>query len=246
MKTLKYIIPNGITLLNLLAGSFAIVFTFEGYQWLPVYLILFAAFADLLDGFAAKMLKATSEFGKQLDSLADLISFGLAPSIIMYKLMMMVFVVNGDGNFLLENSTVAQRIILFSSFNLVAFGAMRLARFNTQKITTTDFVGLPIPASALFVVSIWAVVHSDISGDFLGLILNFYFMLGVIFVLSILMVTKLPMISLKFEGFGIRVNSWRYFLIAGAVLLYLLFGITSLLFIMVFYLFLSLLKAILR
>ncbi len=244
MKKLKYIIPNGITAINILSGSFSVILTLEGYIWLPVYFLLIAAGADMLDGLSAKLLKATSEFGKQLDSIADVISFGLAPSVLTYKILIMVFVIKRDGTFLLEEAEIWERAILFSAFTLVVFAALRLARFNIQSVSGTDFVGLPVPANALFVVAIWIIIHEKTGQKFHHLILNFYFVAGVIALLSFLMVSKIPMISLKFEGRGIRLNIWRYLLILGAVILFLIFGITSLLFIMVFYFLLSVLKVL--
>lgn len=244
MKSLKYIVPNGITLINLLAGSFAAVFAMEGYIWIPVYLLIVSAVADLLDGLMAKLFDACSEFGKQLDSLADLVSFGLAPSILIYQLLVMVFVSEGDGNFLLEESTWGQRIMLFSAFNIVAFTALRLARFNIQEVTGNNFKGMPVPASALLVVAIWIVVHGDIDSERLGLILNYYFIIGVIVSLSVLMISNIPMISLKFDGISLRLNTWKYILLAGSAILYVIFGTNSLLFIMLYYIVLSLLHVV--
>lgn len=243
MKNAKYIIPNGITLINVVAGACAIITALEDInEWYPVYFLLIAAAADFLDGLTAKLLKATSEFGKQLDSIADVVSFGLAPAILMYRLLIMVFVRQGEGSFILEESTIGERIILFSSLNLVVFGALRLARFNILKEYSSDFIGLPIPASALFVVSIWVVVHSNIQEVILNSILNFYFIIGATTALSLLMISNIPMISLKFEGFSISLNIWRYILIIVSIILYLVIGVPSLIYIMLFYIFLSLVK----
>lgn len=243
MINAKYIVPNGITVLNIISGSCAVIFAMEGYEWwMPVICLLAAAFFDLLDGLTAKLLKATSEFGKQLDSIADVVSFGLAPAILMYQLLFMVFVNQGNGTFILEESSWGQRLILFSSLNLVVFAALRLARFNSAKEVSSDFIGLPVPASALFVVAIWIVVHGDISIALLDSILNFYFIIGVIALISFLMISNIPMLSLKFEGLSLSVNLWRYILIIGAFILYLIFGMPSLIYIMVFYVVLSLIK----
>ena len=85
MKSIKYFVPNTLTSFNMLSGALAVITAFSGNESWPVYLILMAALFDFLDGFSAKLLHATSEFGKQLDSLADLISFGFAPSVLIYK-----------------------------------------------------------------------------------------------------------------------------------------------------------------
>lgn len=244
MKNARYIIPNAITLLNIVAGACSIVFTMEDYVWLPVYCLIAAAVFDMLDGLTAKLLKATSEFGKQMDSLADVVSFGLAPAIIMYKILIMVFVSKGDGTFLIEESTWGQRLILFTALNLVVFSSLRLARFNVTEQKGTDFTGLPVPASALFVVAIWIVIHGDISPEHLTRILNFYSILAVIGVLSLLMVSNIPMLSLKFSGLGLQNNIWRYVLIIGAIILFIVFGLPALLYIMLYYLLLSFLKVL--
>jgi CDP-diacylglycerol---serine O-phosphatidyltransferase len=245
MKNIKYIIPNGITLLNLLAGSFACVYSFEDTTGLiPVYLILAAAFFDLLDGLMAKIFKATSEFGKQLDSLADVISFGLAPSFIMYQILIMVFVERGNSNFLIEESNLGERLMLFSSFTIAVFAALRLARFNISSTNDEDFKGLPVPACALFIVSIRLILHITDNELIQSIILNLYVDLSIIAILSFLMVSNIRMISLKFKNFNFGENVWRYLLIAGILILYVVFSLSSLFFIMIYYIVLSLIKAI--
>ncbi len=244
MKYAKYIIPNGITLLNIVAGSCAIIFTLEDYSWLPVYCLVAAAFFDFLDGFTAKLLKATSEFGKQLDSIADIVSFGLAPAIFMYKLMITAFDHQGEGNFIPADLTIGVRLILFSSLSLVVFAALRLARFNIAKAYSSDFKGLPVPASALFVVSMWVVAKGESQGMILNAIQNLYALISVTIILSLLMISNIPMISLKFEGLGIILNIWRYILLVGAIILFVIFGLPSLIYIMLFYIILSFIKVI--
>lgn len=245
MKKLKYIIPNGITILNLLAGSLACVYAFEDSTGkIAIYLIVAAAIFDLLDGLVAKLLNATSEFGKQLDSLADVISFGLAPSFLLYRILQMGFVKMGEGSFILESPSFGQRLILFSAFAVAAFAALRLARFNISTSKSVDFQGLPVPANALFVLSLWIVLHYTENDMVQSIVLNIYIILAVIVLLSFLMVSNIPMISFKFKNFSLAENYWRYLLIIGSIIMFMLFGISSLFFIMTFYIVLSLIKSL--
>jgi CDP-diacylglycerol--serine O-phosphatidyltransferase len=146
MKNSNYILPNALTLLNLLCGSAAIIFLFESpheQPYAPVLLLVLAAVFDVFDGLTAKLLHATSEFGKQLDSLADLISFGLAPAVMMYHLLILSFVYQSDtADFLIETASVGERLILYSSLLILVFAALRLARFNVTTHIGSDFYRL--------------------------------------------------------------------------------------------------------
>ena len=154
MKIIRNNIPNAITSLNLLCGSMACIAAFSGsemlcgglrgYEWAFI-LIGLSAVADFLDGLVARLLHAVSAIGKELDSLSDLVSFGLAPALILYNLM----VEQGAGGWALV------------SLLLPVFGALRLARFNVDTNQTTTFTGLPIPANAIFWVGFtaWYATH---------------------------------------------------------------------------------------
>jgi CDP-diacylglycerol--serine O-phosphatidyltransferase len=245
MKTFKYFIPNTITSINLLAGILACIFAFEDTTGnLSIFFILVAALADLLDGMVAKLLNASSEFGKQLDSLADVVSFGVAPSFLMYRIMQMAFVKMEGGSFEMESPLVWQRLILYASFFVAVFAALRLARLNITESKDTDFKGMPVPASALFVLSIWMVLKFTDSDLIQSIILNLFFLLGVIVFLCFMMVSNIPMLSFKFKNFSFSDNIWRYSLIAGIFILYIILGQSSLFFIMIYYFILSVFKAL--
>ncbi len=247
MKFSRYLWPNSITLLNLLCGSLAIITMFEGqleHPFRPVLLLGLAAFFDLADGLVARLLKATSEFGKQLDSLSDLVSFGLAPSIMMYKLLFLSFVDQSDSStFSLEQAGVGEILVLGASLSLVLFAALRLARFNIASHTGNYFIGLPVPAAALLVVSVWIEFHQTDSEIMLNVILNPWVLVLLLVLLSYLMVSKIPMLSLKFKGFSFAENRWSYLLLLGGLVFYVLFGSSSLIYIMGYYLLLSFIKA---
>ena len=243
MKSLRLFAPNFLTSLNLLSGALAIVFAFEGYVLAPVYLLLFAAVFDFLDGFVAKALKATSEFGKQMDSLADLVSFGFAPSVLLHISVLSFGQLKGleDGWSAVE---LPVGLIIFVPFLFLVFAALRLARFNVMETAGNDFIGLPVPAATLFVVSFWLVINTNNSIGLQKLFSSIPIAIGIVFVLSFLMVSKIPMLSLKFEGIGFRSNFWRYIMIIGSLVLFVVFHIQALLFVMMFYLILSLLKIV--
>ena len=113
-----------------------------------------------MDGLTAKLLHATSEFGKQLDSLSDLISFGLAPSLFIYCMFREYFLLK-DPSFSLESALLSNKILLFSSFLIAVFAALRLARFNIDTTKRDDFRGLPVPANALIIVAVWISFHNN-------------------------------------------------------------------------------------
>lgn len=243
MKYLKYILPNALTLLNLSCGIIAILHITNGNVMTAIYLLLIAALADLLDGLTAKILKATSDFGKQLDSLSDLVSFGVAPSFILF--VMIQASVGIDGNQPLFGShSLGIQLLLLSGFLVALFSALRLARFNIQTTTGTDFCGLPVPANTLIIISLYIsayVTKSPLAGKFVS---NPWLLLVLVLVLSLLLVSRIPMLSLKFSNLNVKENVWKYILIFGAVLLFVLSGTASLFYIMLFYIILSIIKFI--
>lgn len=187
---LKALIPNSITLTNLLFGVAALVE--DEISW-AFYFVLFAAIADFFDGFAARLLGVSSEIGKQLDSLADLVSFGVVPSVFLYRILIPEF-----GNF------------AFIAFGLSIAGAYRLARFNTDPAQAIGFKGLPMPANGLFWMSILYVHQEQPIPEFVFVVLSIVF--------TLLMASRLPLIALKFEHYKLNGNLARYLLIVGIFL----------------------------
>jgi CDP-diacylglycerol---serine O-phosphatidyltransferase len=233
MKNIKFVVPNALTIINLLCGTLAIVNIFEGHPLLSVYLLMVAAVADVLDGLFAKILKATSEFGKQLDSLSDLVSFGVAPAVFMYT-MAKASAQSGESELV--------GILIYTTFFIAVFAALRLARFNIDTSKSIDFRGLPVPANALFVISVWLVFQHVAPGSF---IIKFYtpaFFIALTLLLSYLMISNIRMLSFKLHNFRLKENFFRYLLVVGAVLIFGFGGISSLIYIMVYYIVLSLTK----
>jgi len=200
MNAIKRNIPNAITALNLLFGCMAIVFIFSGKEGSLVtasWFVIFAAVADFFDGLAARLLHVSSPIGKELDSLADVVSFGVAPGMIIYQLI-------NDAPF----GWVGMLVPIF--------GAIRLARFNVDTRQTTYFRGLPIPANALLIVSFPLIIQYNTA--FSGLYYSnihfvFWFFSALAIVCSALMVSTIPLLSMKVKGLGWAENKVRYILL---------------------------------
>ncbi|HNQ11947.1 MAG TPA: CDP-alcohol phosphatidyltransferase family protein [Bacteroidia bacterium] len=212
---MKKHIPNFLTLLNLLSGSIAIVFLFQSNITMVMMLSAFCLVMDVLDGLAARMLKVKSAIGKDLDSLADVVSFGLLPSLLLYQMMVQseslgFNAIFGDG------IHYVHYVVLIT----VLAAAYRLAKFNNDKRQTNFFYGLPTPAFAAFILAISYVYQQDPSSYFHLYLLNPFYLIGVAFVGSYLMVSEHPMFALKFDAFNRKTHSLQIlFLVACVILL---------------------------
>lgn len=225
---LKKSIPNSITCLNLISGVLACILSFnydtpigalEGYQWAFICIGAAAVF-DFCDGASARLLHAYSPMGKELDSLADLISFGLAPTLLMFNTI----------NYYSEGFTPWALVSLI----IVVCGALRLARFNIDTRQTTSFIGLPIPSNALFWIGYIGWINSH---SYPGAIASAIIMVAV----SLLMVSPLKMFSLKFTNFSFRENVRRYAILLAAVLFVATEGVAGFAWTILLYIFISLL-----
>ncbi len=229
-------IPNTITLINMFLGCLAVVLALEGSMALAALIILGCSLLDFLDGFFARILKAGSPLGQQLDSLADLISFGMAPAAMAFTYLREAMPT--------EVQTWAL-ILPYLAFSLAVFSGLRLAKFNIDTRQRAFFIGLPTPANALFFASFpfvqaYAPQVGIISGVIDAIAENPWMMLGLVTVFSWLLVSPVSMFSMKFSNLNLRANAIRYAFIAGALLLLLAFGLQAPPVIMVFYLILSL------
>jgi len=229
MKITKAI-PSIITSLNLTSGVIAVVLAFDGKIETAALFIIIASIFDFFDGFAARLLKAVSEFGKQLDSLADLISFGFAPAAILYNL------------FLIKNHD--HKYLAFSVILIVVFSALRLAKFNIDEEQTTEFKGLPTPASALFIISVsyYCFTNNNSLSDFFS---NPYSIAGTSLILSLLMVSNFRLMSLKIKRFKVKEIYWQIILLVGGLILLIIFNFLGIGLAIILYLALSFLKQIL-
>jgi CDP-diacylglycerol---serine O-phosphatidyltransferase len=193
LKKILSHIPNAITSLNLLCGALGIAFVFRGRMDVAFWLLITASVFDFLDGFAARLLHAFSAIGKELDSLADTISFGLLPAFMLYALYL----------------PAAPRMwISYSPLLVAVFTAIRLAKFNVDARQTESFMGLPSPASALLIAS--AVFYTNSNPSWKELMQASWFIPCISVVISFLLISELPMFSLKFQGLSFGRNKVRY------------------------------------
>jgi len=216
-KTLLRHIPNFITSLNLLSGSLAVILLANGnteYGMIAGYLVFVAAIFDFLDGLTARALHAYSDMGKELDSLADLISFGLVPGLIAFNILK-------DSLFIIDTPILeieySEMLILLIAMLIPVFSGLRLAKFNVDTRQSVNFIGLPTPANAIFWASLIIMHNNLIFHTFICN--NIEFIIGSIIVLSFLLVSEIPMFSLKVKNFSIKDNLIRYIFLGISLIL---------------------------
>lgn len=227
MNAIKRNIPNCITCLNLGAGVLSIIsvahgveefWGLTGWAWACIFIGI-AAVADFLDGFAARLLNAYSDLGKQLDSLCDLVSFGVAPALIMFYAL-------DHAHYALQTAEWVKWCVIL----IPICGALRLAKFNIDDRQSDSFIGLPIPANAIFWIGYSAFIYSGT--QFMA---EWYWVLLAILVESWLMVSNVPLFSLKFKNWGWKDNQWRWILIFTAALLVFCMGVPGLMWLIIAY-----------
>lgn len=214
--------PNFITSLNLTSGFIAIIFAANGHLLTASWLILAAMIFDFLDGFSARLLKAYSALGKELDSLADIVSFGVAPGLIIYHLLYSSISLN--STLTVNSDFLKSAILMLIAAIMPVCGAIRLAIFNLDSTQTTSFKGLPIPANALAVISIVIAGNysqSELFSSFTG---SPFLLILFTIILSLLMVSRIPLFSLKVTNLKFRGNEGRYILIALIIINLAIFG----------------------
>lgn len=231
IKAIKSNIPNAITCLNLLSGCMACIFAFKGaetvYRGLTGYEMAFitigiAAVFDFCDGAAARLLHAYSLLGKELDSLSDLISFGMAPAMLMFNIMS----ANNGGS-----------MVSYVALAIVVGGALRLAKFNIDDRQSTSFIGLPIPANAIFWVGTCSWISANgYPGDTV--------IATLVIAISLMMISRLRMFSLKFKDFKWHGNARRYLIIGVTAILLYFCGTSGLAWTILAYILISLLSLV--
>lgn len=226
-------IPNALTSLNLVCGCLSIIAALSGDIKVAAIYIGVAAVLDFFDGFVARALNAYSEIGKQLDSLADVVSFGVAPGMIMYSLTGICY------------SPTGFCINMYVPFLIPVFSAIRLAKFNIDTRQSDSFIGLPTPANAMFISSIPFMLTQKI--DWLSTILSHqYFITFFPFVSAYLLTAELPLIALKFKQFGIKGNEFRYALILVSILSVIIFQFAGVAIAILAYILLSIIQQLLQ
>lgn len=227
MKIKLFTVPNIITLCNLLCGCFSIVASLVvGDFTLALIFILASAVCDFFDGFTARLLKQYSDIGVQLDSLADMVSFGVAPSAVMYAFAC-------QAPTLFELNDVVAHIIVYVPFIMAAFSALRLAKFNIDETQHETFEGLPTPANALFCASF---VYAAISS---GKAVEVEWIALISVVMAALLVSPIRMFSFKLKSFGWQQNKSLYIFLVLSLVALLTLGAYSVPVIIVLYIVIS-------
>jgi CDP-diacylglycerol--serine O-phosphatidyltransferase len=218
---IKKHIPNFITLLNLLSGLIAILFAIKGALVFAAFFIILGIFLDFFDGLAARLLNVSGEFGKQLDSLADMVTSGVAPAMIMYALLEKSQS-NTDWyqnlSLTIDNTTLYMFPLI--GFIIALAAAYRLANFNIDERQTSSFIGLPTPAMTLVIVSLPLIQQFSQNEVAINLLNNKYVLIAITLGLSYLMNANLPLFSLKFKNLSLKDNALVFiFLLISLVLL---------------------------
>lgn len=234
-------VPSLLTSFNLVCGVIATYFSLNGNIEIACILIFVAALFDFVDGFAARLLKVSGDFGKELDSLADLISFGLVPGAMLFYIQ--------KSHFNFADTTVALSIyqwaLVISPVLVPVFSALRLAKFNIDERQKSEFIGLPTPANALFFAALsYTFLYKPdhlLSGINQPVIITILILL-----FSYLLVAELPLFALKFKSFGWSGNEFKFVLIGLSVILLILFNIPGLSAIILLYILLSVIRNLLK
>lgn len=235
-------IPNFITILNLLAGCVSVLWSFYDLQVAALF-IFAAAIFDFGDGLAARILRAYSNVGKELDSLADIVSFGVAPAMIMHQLLK-ISLIFGNSSFSFETANWWQLLIVLSPFLLVVFSAIRLARFNVDIRQEDHFLGLPTPASGILIASLSFILHTSDIHLKNSIILSTPLLVGLVLFLCFMMVSSLPMFTLKFRNLKFSENMLRYIFLSIAVVLFAVVKLWALPALILVYIILSILNTL--
>lgn len=226
---IKKHVPNLLTSLNLFTGCVAIVMSFKGLYDIVVILLLLSCIFDFLDGFMARLLKAYSPLGKELDSLADMVSFSVVPSLVIFHFI-------SQYGFDITPIGSINMVLPYFGFLIAVFSALRLAKFNIDERQTSSFIGLPTPANGLFWVSICYFL------DKMGNTSNFWLwsILFLVLVFSYLLIAEIPMFSLKMKNMKFKGNELQYAIVAISLILLIIFQLSAFFIIILIYILLSL------
>ena len=219
-------IPNLLTISNLICGCIALYFTFQGKLVFTAYLISLAAVFDFMDGAVARLLNVSNPIGKELDSLADMVSFGLVPGSVVFHL--------------LEEGTLSQ--YSFMAILIPIFSAYRLAKFNVDENQNENFIGLPTPANCLVFVSIPLITTFNSESIIAYLVEIPEILLIITVLMSLALVSKINMFSLKFKNFKLQDNKFRFFLITMSIILLTWLDFSAIPIIILLYILISMVK----
>lgn len=244
---LKYHIPNAVTLLNLFSGCVGVIFAVHGNFVLAAFFVFLGIFFDFFDGLLARKLGVQSALGIQLDSLADLVTSGVVPGIIMYKLMAMsigvndfvIFNDNWGGALSWEGGRL--RILPLIGLLIPLASAYRLARFNLDEDQQTYFKGLPVPANTLLILSLPLILEYQNSDFMNSIIINKWFLIGLTLLSCYLLNSNIKLFALKFKTWSFTVNAVRYIFLILSVVALIVIQFAAIPLIIMLYILLSLL-----
>ena len=238
---MKRHIPNLITLLNVFCGCIATVFAVMNQLEMAAFFVFLGIFFDFFDGLAARVLKVQSDLGVQLDSLADMITSGLVPGIVMFQLLSMSMTGGWNAGELFQyNSTGhVQSVLLdplpFFGFLITLASAYRLAKFNIDENQVSSFVGLPTPANALLILSLPLILLFQNNDTLNGIILNQWFLIGLTLLSAYLLNSKIELFALKFKNWSFKDNALRYIFIIISLILLITLKFLAIPFVVAFY-----------
>jgi len=215
-------LPNVLTCLNLLSGCLGIVAVWKGPANQAAWFVIAACIFDFFDGFAARALKVSSPIGKELDSLADMVSFGILPSLVMYRMI---------------DTLSSSDYLPYAAFSLAVFSALRLAKFNVDENQQDTFIGLPTPANALFITSL---VYLESPWD--TVISQDFALVGISIIFSFLLVAPFELFALKFKDYTWKGNALKFTFLIFSVLILGIWQLAAMPFVILTYLAVSLLK----
>lgn len=251
---LKQHIPNAITCGNLLCGCLAIVQTFNGNLVWAAYLVGIAAVLDFFDGFFARLLKVSSPIGKDLDSLADMVTFGVVPGFVMFKLLLSARLFEQALELPHQGANTEYVFsVAYIAFLIPVFSALRLAKFNNDTRQSDSFIGLPTPANAIFICSLPLLLNmgpqfevNTLNAGLVGYIINTKTLAVMSLVLSVLLVAEIPLIALKFKSFGWKGNEMRFVFLGLSLGLLLAFQFIGIPLVILFYILISVVNNMVR
>jgi len=234
-----FTIPNYLTLLNLSCGVLSAIFISSSNGnvtpttvTIVMILMLISLVADFLDGMVARLLKQSSPIGGELDSLADCISFGVVPGLMLFAMFN-----NLSAEFIYENETLKFSALSLFAFLVPAFSALRLAKFNLDEDQTTYFKGLATPSNTLFIFSIFWIYFNE--GKIISPELDQYLLIGISILFSILLIIDLPLFAFKFKGLGWQENNYKYIFLIITIALLALLQIKAIPFVILIYVIIS-------
>lgn len=236
---MRQYIPNFITLLNVFSGCVATVFAVLNHLEWAAFFVFAGIVFDFFDGFAARLLKVQSDIGVQLDSLADMITSGLVPGIVMFQLLQMSE--SGGWNLGFFGHESEMTLLPFCGFLITLASAYRLAKFNVDENQVSSFIGLPTPANALLILSLPLILLYQGNDSLNSLILNQWFLLGLTFASAFLLNARIALFALKFKNWGFKDNAVRYLFLIGSLVLLITLKFLAVPFIIFIYILVSML-----